>query len=332
MGVFSQAGELHEVGTLREELGLLPRYIRLFDALLDMLQRAGWLELSEGQATVRELPDAELLSPEAGLAAKEELRQQHPDLSPHAELLWTCVEAIPEVLTGQVPATEILFPESSKGQVEAIYKGNAFADALNDLVSRGLRLYLERRAAEVGAPLRILEVGAGTGGTTERVLPAIAASGVDVVYTYTDISVGFLTYGDGKFKASFPFTEFQRLDIERDVEAQGFAVGGYDVVIATNVLHATKRIGNTLSHVRTLLVEGGRVILNESTTVNDFTTLTFGLLDGWWAFEDGEERLPHSPLLSAEMWAEQLRQSGFIEPLTLGPGGRVIIASRGGNP
>ncbi len=332
MGVFEQAGEVHEVDSLREALGVVPRYQRLFDALLDMLHRAEWIEFGDGQVRVRELPDAEGLSPEAGLAAKKALQQEHPDFSPHAELLWMCVEALPEVLTGGTPATEILFPESSKGQVEAIYRGNILADALNDLVAHSIRVYLERRATEVGAPLRVLEVGAGTGGTTERVLPVIAATGLEVVYTYTDISVGFLTYGEGKFKDPFPFTEFERLDIEQDVEEQGFTPGGYDVVIATNVLHATKRIANTLSQVRTLLGEGGVLVVNELTSLNDFTTLTFGLLDGWWAFEDAEERLPHSPVLSAEMWAEQMRQVGFVDPVALGPGGRVVIAGRPGEP
>ena len=43
---------------------------------------------------------------------------------------------------------------------------------------------------------------------------------------------------------------------------------------------------------------GGLVIANELTSKTDFLTLTFGLTDGWWLFEDAERRMPGAPLLS----------------------------------
>jgi hypothetical protein len=43
------------------------------------------------------------------------------------------------------------------------------------------------------APLRILEVGAGTGGTTSWMLPALARLNVPVIHTITNIGPVFVT-------------------------------------------------------------------------------------------------------------------------------------------
>jgi hypothetical protein len=82
------------------------------------------------------------------------------------------------------------------------------------------------------------------------------------------------------------------------VVLQGFLLGAYDIVFATNVLHATRDMANTLQHCKALLLHGGLLIANELTTKTDFLTLTFGLTDGWWLYDDEHRRIPGSPLLS----------------------------------
>lgn len=79
---------------------------------------------------------------------------------------------------------------------------------------------------------------------------------------------------------------------------QGYKLGAYDVLFATNVLHATRDMGNTLQHCKALLRKGGLLIANELTTKTEFLTLTFGLTDGWWLYDDVERRIPGSPILS----------------------------------
>jgi acyl carrier protein len=163
----------------------------------------------------------------------------------------------------------------------------------------------------------VLEVGAGTGGTTAKVLPALKASPGRITYDYTDVSMAFTNYGRQHF-ADCPFARFKTLNIENDPASQGFEVGSYDVVIAANVLHATADIRRTLRHVKQLLKANGWLVLYEVTAKQDVMTLTFGLLDGWWLFEDASERLPGSPLLSAEMWSSLLAQEGFRCPTVYG--------------
>jgi len=249
------------------------------------------------------------------LARLEELAaalvQRDPSMRPHVNLVTGCLSRYPEVLTGELPATDVLFPGGSMALVEGVYKGYAIADYFNQLMATAARCAAVRSWEHGRRKLRVLEIGAGTGGTSAHVLPALARAGGEVEYFYTDISLGFTQHGRHTYGKVHSFTRFQVLDIERDVAAQGFEPESFDVVLATNVLHATRRLARTLGGVRTLLRPGGLLLLNEMTAARDFATLTFGLLDGWWLFEDGEVRLPHGPIVGADGWRRLLEQQGL---------------------
>lgn len=77
---------------------------------------------------------------------------------------------------------------------------------------------------------------------------------------------------------------------------QGFGVGRYDVVFATNVLHATRDMAATLAGCKALLRLGGLLLANELTAKTTFLTLTFGLTEGWWLYSDPMRRIPGAPL------------------------------------
>jgi acyl carrier protein len=143
------------------------------------------------------------------------------------------------------------------------------------------------------------------------VLGLLAELSAPVEFLYTDVSSGFTHHGKAAFGAGYPFVEFKVLDIEKDPAAQGISGRGFDVVFASNVLHATRNIARTLAHVKALVRPGGAVFLNEMTASRDFGTLTFGLLDGWWLYDDPASRLPFSPLLDVRQWRLALENAGF---------------------
>ncbi len=76
---------------------------------------------------------------------------------------------------------------------------------------------------------------------------------------------------------------------------QGYTLGSYDILFATNVLHATRNMGTTIQHCKSLLCKGGVIIANELSIKTEFLTLTFGLTDGWWLYDDGHRRIPGKP-------------------------------------
>ena len=132
--------------------------------------------------------------------------------------------------------------------------------------------------------ISVIELGAGTAGTTIPLLQALDRDGCLKIqqYDFTDISSGFFEPAQGLLGNWSGFIRFKKLDIEQDPMAQGFEKGSYDLVIASNVLHATSCMDRTLSHVRKLLKPNGRLALIEATKLPPFFNAMFGLLPGWW--------------------------------------------------
>ncbi len=154
--------------------------------------------------------------------------------------------------------------------------------------------------------MRVLEIGAGTGGTSASVLPAMPADRTS--YTFTDVSDFFLARAAERFTAH-PFVRYARLDIEQPPESQGFEVGSYDVVIAANVLHATRNLDVTLANVRALLAPGGVLLAYENTEHPRWFDITTGLIEGWQLFED--DWRTDVPLIDVGRWTAALAAADF---------------------
>jgi len=295
-------------------LGVCPSSEKLLDAVLDLLTRAGLLHRELSSWTLTSLSPATLPSLSVG------------ELPAHEQLLIRCLQALPAVLRGDALGTDVLFAEEGMSLVSAMYQG----DPVNDHCNRLVAAYVQQIAttvASVSRPFRILEIGAGTGGTTASVLPKLAECGVPFEYTYTDISPAFLRQGRELFSTHYPQVQFGLLDIERDPVAQGYTSQQWDLVLATNVLHATRNLAPTLQRVRTLIRPQGCLVLNEAIVVDDFLTMTFGLLPGWWAAEDTQHRHPHSPLAPRHSWQALLDEAGFtVAPPEPGFAERVFFA------
>lgn len=322
MGVFQHPREQYDKTELREQLKIAPGYHRLYEALLDILNKRGFVRIVGNDICTTENVIGEYSPKEPMILEKRgnELVTSFPEIEGHMRLLSACLACYPDILRGDTPATDVLFPHSSMELVEGIYKGNAIVDYFNHLVAQSLHSYVRSRIPLLGEDekINIIEVGAGTGATSVCVLEAIREYGERLNYVYTDISVAFTQYGQQQYGGDYPFMHFRVLDIEKDVREQGYEVGDFDVVIGANVLHATKRLRDTLRNVKALLKTNGWLVLNEVTQVQDFATHTFGLLDGWWLFEDEENRLSGSPLLSSDMWEGILKEEGFEGILALG--------------
>ncbi|WP_026686152.1 SDR family NAD(P)-dependent oxidoreductase [Azovibrio restrictus] len=218
--------------------------------------------------------------------------------------------ALPEILAGRLPATAVMFPGGRLEQVEAVYKQNPVAARFSLQLARAAAAWVGARQGQGG--LRILEVGAGTGGTTVQVLEALAPlAGSIAEYCYTDLSRAFLIHGERQFQAGAPYLRTALFDLEQDPERQGLATGAYDLVIAANVLHATRSMADTLARVGSLLAPGGLLLVNETSCATLFTHLTFGLLEGWWRFTDPECRIPGAPALETGSWHRLVEAAGL---------------------
>ncbi len=238
---------------------------------------------------------------------------EEPQLKAQMILLEAALRALPEILTGKRPATEVLFPKSSLALVEGIYKDNRLADYFNGILRSIVVDYVRMRLVEnPSARLSILEIGAGTGGTSGMVLAGLNPWQANIQnYCYSDVSKAFLHHAEGEYGPHYPFLTYRIFDVTKPLSSQGIEAGGYDLVIAANVLHATPSIRRALRNAKAALKKNGLLLLNELSDNDLFTHLTFGLLEGWWLYEDAALRIPGCPGLSPQAWKHVLSSEGF---------------------
>ena len=160
--------------------------------------------------------------------------------------------------------------------------------------------------------MKVLEIGAGTGSVTLPILQVLGGSGGRTPrfgsYCFTDISTGWFEKAQELFKPWQGRIEFKKLNIEEDVLEQGFEAQSFDIIAASNVLHATQRMDVTLANCFKLLKPGGKLVVGELTYSQDCIGLAFGTLPGWWLSEDGRKG---GPLMTQAEWHRQLQSSGY---------------------
>jgi SAM-dependent methyltransferase len=159
-----------------------------------------------------------------------------------------------------------------------------------------------------GAELRVLEIGAGTGGTSGALIRALPPDRAR--YRFTDVSDAFLANARARF-ASHPNVEYGTFDLELDPEAQDYAPGSFDLVVSANCVHAVKDLRAALLRLKSLLAPGGVLLLIESTTHLDYFDMTTGLIEGWQHFAD--DLRGNDPLLPPETWVTALLAAGMSE-------------------
>lgn len=242
-----------------------------------------------------------------------------PDLKDQIRLADAMLRGLPDILRGDRAATEIMFPAGRFDLVNGVYRGNAVVDYFNDLLADGIDAAVQARIAlNPSVKLRIVEVGAGTGGTARTLFRRLRPYRGNIgEYLFTDMSRSFLISAKQAFAADAPYLKTALFDARHPPERQGLDVGCYDIAVATNCLHATPDVCQSLLNAKQFLARNGMIFVNELVRKSLFSHLTFGLLEGWWAFDDGEMRQPGTAILSSRQWHTAFDLTGFTPAIQL---------------
>ena len=152
--------------------------------------------------------------------------------------------------------------------------------------------------------LHILEIGAGTGGTTRYIVSILKNQGVDFEYVFTDVSSSLVNSSARQF-AGVDELSFDVLDVEKPPKPE--YEGAFHCIIATNCIHATRDLDVSLRNIRPMLREDGVLALVEITKHMFWLDSVFGLFEGWWLFEDGRTHA----LANERHWERKLKAAGF---------------------
>ncbi|OJZ82952.1 hypothetical protein ASPFODRAFT_210761 [Aspergillus luchuensis CBS 106.47] len=257
---------------------------------------------TEDYHSIEEARESARMSPGERLSLWKDLLDKVPDprLSGFFADARYCLESEMEsLMVGKQSAAQLLAPRDSWKDI--------YAYAVDDFDWN----QLFRLAAHSSPQLRILEIGAGTGSATVAALRALVdASGERTFarYVVTDVTPGFLIPLQEKHGNQL---EYAVLDISLSPADQGFEVGGFDLVIASNVIHATPSLHETLMNVKTLLRPGGWFFLHELSADVPYVDWVMGTLPGWW-LGDSDQRVDR-PYVKVDRWKNELIKAGFLE-------------------
>lgn len=236
--------------------------------------------------------------------APPQLLQQSSVKIAQGELISAVGERLTSILRGEVEPLEIMMKNNLLHR--------CYEQDVTTLRSSAILANFVRMLSDAKPNMRILEIGGGTGSATKPVLAALSERRRGPVpiekYTFTDISAGFFEKAREKVADWIDKVEFRKLDIDQDPMAQGLETE-YDLIIASNVLHATPNMTRTMGNTRSLLRPGGKLVLLEM-CAHPALTLGFNLLPGWWMSQD-QYRSDQGPMLTEDTWDTLLRETGW---------------------
>ncbi|MBP5971507.1 SDR family NAD(P)-dependent oxidoreductase [Brasilonema sp. CT11] len=297
---FSNPEEKYSLENLLVQFHITPRYQQLLSRWLQILVEQGQLQQQDGLFTGLVPSSQEYINEHL-----EEVKARMASTSLIVNLVQRCGENLAAVVVGeQEPLeffNELAYQDEKKGSDSEL----ALVNYYNSILRSSLEQVVKLLPSSVR--LRVLEIGAGTGLSTQALLPVLPPKQTN--YTFTDIGKAFLIQAQQKFK-DYPFVEYRLLDIDKSPTEQGFEKYSFDVVIASNVLHATRNIDETLYHIRSLLAPGGFLLLWEITQPKIDFDMSWGLL---LKPLDDKRCKSGQPFITKDQWFEALRAQDFFQ-------------------
>lgn len=301
---------------LAASLGIADRHHRLLERLIEIASQ--------------DMPLPERVDAPEALA--REVAAAFPEMSDTLELMVRCGEALADILLGRREPQEVLFSGEALTTLQRFYARAPGISYYNQVLANVVAEVV--RAAGEARPLRVLEIGAGTGGSTSAVLSLLPAGSVD--YCFTDISPFFLAQARERF-ADRPDLSYAALDIEALPAEGSLPFDHFDIIFAADVIHATADVRQTVRNMRHLLSPNGLFMLLEVVRIEAWIDLLFGTFSGWWRFQDFDLRPKHGSM-SRERWVAVLKQCGFADVVPVPdlrgdshPLQTVIVARKPGN-
>lgn len=252
-GLFPAVGSGHTQAEILSAAAIAPRHHRLVRRWLRALTAEGLLTGDTTGDTERYV-----LAAPVTVSWDEVLDAALPSDSALLDYFRASINALPALLRGDSDPLRLLFPDGRLDVSQTLYEEALFNRWANAAAGAVVRRLAQQRTG----PLRVLEVGAGGGGTTSAVLEAL--SGVELDYLSTDLSPYFINQSQARF-ADVAGMRYALCDLNGDLRSQGLAPNTFDIIVAGDVLHATADVDRVLEKLRELLAPGGWIVVLEMT-------------------------------------------------------------------
>jgi len=303
MGYSLTAGEQIDPQSLVKSAKLNVSQVPLFAWWLDRLAESGEGVRRDDSWTLT----AKLIVPDFALQWRCIL-SEFPQFYPWLRLIEICGRELAGRFSGDTEPAALLESEEALQLLDQIDRDDPRSRSANAFVQRLCGEFTAQVPAD--RPIRILEVGAATGGATAFILPALPGDRVE--YWFTDRSVAHLSRAEDRFR-QHQFVKYQQLDLELDLDLQNIPRRSFDVVIAAHGWRETGVQPNLLLRYSELLTDGGLLAVRDLTRTGPCFELLFGKTNGS-AEHASESGRAGGNSLGREQWLTLLKDAGFVEP------------------
>lgn len=314
-GLFTDTQQAHDAEAVLSRARVAAAHRRLIRRWLKVLHEQGLLHCDDGRYRLADrAPDCSDAAMRAAWDKVEHDWRASADASGTIDYARLNAERLPQLIAGELNAVHLLFPEGRSDLARALYRESISARYQHNSVAALVALL----ARQSERPLRLLEVGAGTGATSETVLPALRELPVD--YLYTDVSRYFIEQAATRLH-DYPRLRFGLYDIDRPGREQGYAGNRFDVIVAGGVLNAARNTDASLRWLGELLRPGGWLLLTEP-TVEEFWVMASQAL--MLVDADDDRADSEATFLSWTQWQQALDHAGFERRVDLPPTGHAL--------
>jgi pyochelin synthetase len=215
---------------------------------------------------------------------------------------------LPKLLTGEVDPLELLFPKGSLDIAMSAYRDNLINKCMNHVVKEVVLFITDKyNKLNKNESIRILEVGAGVGGTTSELISILKDYNVE--YRFTDISTFFLNKAHEVYK-DYPWVSYSLFDLNKEYWKQGLLASSWDIIICANVLHDAYDVPCALAALKELAVPDGNLIVIDAIheAYSLLTSLEFkGGLTDFTDSRKGKDQV----FFEREEWISMFLESGL---------------------
>lgn len=238
------------------------------------------------------------------------------------DYLMTNAAQLPQLMSGEQQAALLLFPEGRMDIAHSLYRDTAVSRYLNQSVADAvMRIAAVKQAVSDTLPseegsLRIMEIGAGTGATTDAVvcsLKAAISNRQQPDYLFTDISHFFIAAARERYQ-DCPWMRYQIVDIDQNLFAQGVKQESVDIVIAAGMLNNARDTDRVIQSLMKCLVPGGVMLITEP--VGEFTEMLISQAFMMTRPED-DRKNTNTTFMSVQQWLDVFRRAGAQEVTAL---------------
>ncbi|PTU23969.1 hypothetical protein P175DRAFT_0469512 [Aspergillus ochraceoroseus IBT 24754] len=287
-------------GEVLPDVPHLPRHKQLIRQLHRVLEDANLVIENGAGGFIR---TSNPIDPTPASQIFTEILDEYPEHANVHKLVQVTGSELAGCLTGEKDGLQLVFGDKvNKKNLDDVYENWPLVRTGTLVLGEYLTTLFSR--PDRPGKFRILEIGAGTGGTTKYIVDHLQRHNIPFEYVFTDLSSSLVGAGKRNFK-NVPGMEFRVMDIEKDPEAKDLS--SFHVVISTNCIHATQNLTHSLTNIRRMLRDDGVVTLVEITRNMFWLDIAVGLFEGWWLFNDGREHA----VTNEHLWDQCMRKAGF---------------------